>query len=108
MRHDVLPSAPVARAIGIHRRSSWTSRSSAKLISRLPALSTGPDIDSCRLQPLAPVMPERILLALCQAAPSLAAMIGLTETLKPGVRPWAAACARNGLMRSRVDESGSA
>jgi hypothetical protein len=45
-RHDVLPSAPVARAIGIHSRSSCTSRSSAKPISRLPALSTGPDIAS--------------------------------------------------------------
>ena len=55
-RHDVLPSAPVARAIGIHRRSSWMSRSSAKPISRLPALSTGPAAFSCRLQPFFPVI----------------------------------------------------
>ena len=54
-RHDVLPSAPVARAIGIHSRSSWMSLSSAKLISRRPALSTGPDIASCRLQPFLPL-----------------------------------------------------
>jgi hypothetical protein len=86
----------------------WTSRSSAKPIRRRPALSTGPDTASCRLQPLLPETPAKILFALSQAAPSLAAMIGRTETLKPGVRPNTAARARNSRMRSRVDLSGSA
>ena len=63
-------------------------------MSRRPALSTGPEALSCRLQPFLPLSPvmaaEKILFALSQASPSVAAMIGRAETLNPGVRPKAA------------------
>ena len=66
------------------------------------------DTLSCRAQPSLPVMPARMRFALSHAAPSVAAMIGRTDMLKPTVRSCFAARARNAAMRSAVVARGSA